>query len=260
MENVLLQHNIRSARLVMEAPAGDGDYQIPMLLYNEPEGLLAVSECYEGTERRLYYDVTGACPLSAMMMRGTFDHSLIISLIKSLNQALKSAGDYMLDGTHISLQPEFIYYKDEAFLFCYNPFAEADFDRELEELAVYMTEHVKSDDPAAAAAAARLYRIALDRHVDIETLGKAVEEPRDEKTEEDPFDDPEFCVQPPEEEEPVSGTYESGPEKYPLWSELIEESDKRSGARRKKREKRGRRGGKEPSVWGDWSAFRAENG
>ena len=44
-------------------------------------------------------------------------------------------------------------------------------------------------------------------------------------------------------------------EEFPLWSELIEEPEKKRIKLKKSRHRKSRE-----SSWGDWSAFKAENG
>lgn len=259
MEKVEFQQNVRSAQIVIEAPQdSEYDYQIPMLTFNEPEGLLPVSECYEGEARRLYYDVTGAGSLAAMMVRGTFDCPLIEKLVHDLVRTLECAGRYLLDSRRVKLDPAMIYYKDGSFRFCYIPFGEPDFGSDLENLAAFITENADGSDVSAAKMAARLYKAALEENVDIESLERAICGDADEvqDQDEDELDFEEYRMPWEDEEEPIADEKDFK-EEFPLWSEVIEEPERRSLI---KQRKRGRRKKGTASSWGDWSAFIAENG
>ena len=261
MERVVYQRNVESAHLIMEAPEEDGlQYQFPMLLFNNPEGFLPVSECFAGEIRRLYYNVTGGCSLEAMMTRGHFDDELIRMLMTDLVTALESAGAYMLDGGRISLLPAYIYFQEGHFRFCYIPFQEPDFEHGFAGLAAFIAEHVDDQDEEGLQTAGMWYKTALEHNADIETIrntlngtnpGKDIESFDKEEQELDLSDSEEdeygFVF---EEQEMIR----EDTEEFPLWSELIEEPEKKRRVL-----KRGRHRKSRESPWGDWSAFKAEN-
>ena len=262
MERVVFQRNVESAHLIMEAPEEDGlQYQFPMLLFNNPDGLLPVSECFAGEIRRLYYNVTGGCSLEAMMARGRFDNELIRILMTDLVTALESAGAYMLDGGRISLLPSYIYYQDGHFRFCYIPFQEPDFEHGFADLTAFIAEHVDDQDGEALQTAGMWYKIGLEQEADIEiirnTLSGAAPGQDIESFDEEEQD---FDISVSDEDEygfvfEEQEMLREDTEEFPLWSELIEEPEKK-----KKRKKKDRRSRSRESSWGDWSAFKAENG
>lgn len=262
MERVVFQRNVESAHLIMEAPEEDGlQYQFPMLLYNHPEGFLPVSECFAGEIRRLYYNVTGGCSLEAMMARGHFDDELIRLLMTDLVTALESAGAYMLDGGRISLSPPYIYFQDDHFRFCYIPFQEPDFEHGFADLTAFIAEHVDDQDEEALQTAGMWYKIGLEREADIEIIrntlngtssGQEIASPIEETQDLDlaVSDEDEYGFVFEEQEMLREDT-----EEFPLWSELIEEPEKKRIKLKKSRHRKSRE-----SSWGDWSAFKAENG
>lgn len=261
MERAVFQRNVESAHLIMEAPEEDGlQYQFPMLLFNHPEGFLPVSECFAGEIRRLYYNVTGGCSLEAMMARGHFDSELIRMLMTDLVTALESAGAYMLDGGRLSLSPPYIYFQEEHFRFCYIPFQDPDFEHAFADLTAYIAEHTDDQDEEALRTAGIWYKIGLEQNADIgiirNTLNGADSEKAGELPEEEEQD---FDISDPDEDEygfvfEEQEMLREDTEEFPLWSELIEEPEKKRRWPKKSRNRRSRE-----SSWGDWSAFKAEN-
>ena len=272
MENMMVQNNISRAQLVMETPEGAASsWQLSMLLFNEPDGLLPVSECFEGETRRCYYDVTGASPLSAIMIRSSFDCAMITDLIEDLCGALGQVDEYLLDGGKLLLEPDYIFYKREHCSFCYRPFAESDFDRQFARLAEFITERVDTEDSEAFRLAGRLYHLALEKNADAVTLREALEtdsgDPeipeqaggtQPEETHPDGgFDPSEEPIAPSgwteEDLADIDELFPPGPRQFTVY-----EPEKPDG--RKKAGKRGRRKKrKNTSAWGDWSQFNREN-
>ena len=163
-----INRGVSRAQLVMEAPAGfDDGYQMAMLSYNDPDGFLPVSECFEGETRRFYYDVTGSNPLSTLMIHGRFDKKMISRLMEALCNALEASNVYLLDDNKVNLDPGYIYVKGEQYLFCYVPFDEQNFEDSFKELTMFIVDHTDPRDGDAADLAADLYRIALAGSVDV---------------------------------------------------------------------------------------------
>lgn len=168
MDTIMYRNNLSSAQLVMEMPPQWKEtYEMGMLLFNEPEGLLPVSRCSEGDTGYCYYDVTGAAPLSAVMMHSSFTGDMIRRLLQDLCRALDAAGDHLLDGGKISLDPQLIYYGKEGFRFCYVPFAAGGFLHDFAAFASFISDHVGDDDLDAMQLAAGIYRIGLAGSADL---------------------------------------------------------------------------------------------
>ncbi len=270
METIVYQKNVSRAQLIMDEPPGSsGSWELDMLLFNEPENLLPVSECCEGEVRRCYYDVTGASALSAVMIRSSFDSAMIRGLMTDLCAALDQTADYLLDGGKLLLDPGYIYYRKEHYRFCYRPFAAADFDGEFEELAAFVSEHVDSGDDEAAGLAGRLYRLALDKSADLASVREVLENlppelPEDEETgcsdgggyAEDDLSGfalsehtlSEYTGEWTEEElSDIDRLFCAGPRDFTIVPPHEEK-------RKKKRPQR-----KAASVWGDWTQFNLDN-
>lgn len=167
MDKTVYKKEAGKTQLVVEVPQTyPGEYQQMMLIYNEPECFLPVSECSEGLQRKFYYDVTGRNCLADMVIFARMDGHMIARLIRDLVKALDQTCEYLLDGGRICLDPAYIYYDQKAFSFCYIPFKESDFDWEFTILTDFITSHVDPGDKTAAAMAEKLTEIASAFAVD----------------------------------------------------------------------------------------------
>ena len=167
MDKTVYKKEAGKAQLVVEAPQTyPGEYQQTMLMYNEPEGFLPVSECSEGLQRKYYYDVTGHNCLADMVIFARMDGHMIARLMNDLEKALDKTCEYLLDGGRICLDPAYIYYDQKAFRFCYIPFKESDFDWEFRILTDFIAAHADPEDRAAAAMAEKLSDMASAFAVD----------------------------------------------------------------------------------------------
>ncbi|MSR92824.1 hypothetical protein FYJ34_00665 [Clostridiaceae bacterium 68-1-5] len=97
------------------------DYQMRMLRINSTEYLLRVmgrgiddSSCYE-------YEVSGKVSMSAMFERGNMRGRDVELLMDSIREAIRETERHLLNIHCLLLQPEYIFYEEKKFYFCYFP-------------------------------------------------------------------------------------------------------------------------------------------
>ena len=95
------------------------DYQMRMLMSNEIIGILPVRgrgfngrSCYD-------YNVSGKISMRAMYERNEISAKDIKIFLECLSMALEEVQKYLLDIHCILLNPEYIFYEEEQFYFCY---------------------------------------------------------------------------------------------------------------------------------------------
>ena len=106
---------------IEEAEPYTEDYQNRMLEENYVEGLLEMSgrgmddkSCYD-------YDVSGKVSMKALYEKHTISGEEIKRLLKSILSVVKEVECYLLDVNHILMDPEYIFYAEEKYYFCYYP-------------------------------------------------------------------------------------------------------------------------------------------
>lgn len=122
------------------------DYQMRMLMSNEIIGILPVRgrgfngrSCYD-------YNVSGKISMRAMYERNEISAKDIKIFLECLSMALEEVQKYLLDIHCILLNPEYIFYEEEQFYFCYYPPKTSELWKDLHELTEYFVKHADYQD------------------------------------------------------------------------------------------------------------------
>ena len=93
------------------------DYQIRMLKINHPEGLLEIGG--RGMNGKSYYDynVSGKISVKAMYERGKIGNGDIKEFLVQFRSILRTVEKYLLNIHCILLDPEYIFYEEDHFIF-----------------------------------------------------------------------------------------------------------------------------------------------
>lgn len=117
------------------------DYQMRMLMSNEIIGILPVRgrgfngrSCYD-------YNVSGKISMRAMYERNEISAKDIKIFLECLSMALEEVQKYLLDIHCILLNPEYIFYEEEQFYFCYYPPKTSELWKDMHELTEYFVKH-----------------------------------------------------------------------------------------------------------------------
>ena len=102
------------------------DYQMKMLKANLPEGFLKVAGRGMNGSSYYDYDVSGKISMQAMYTRAKLKAEDIRQFMYQFGNVLKETGKYLLDIHCILLEPEYIFYEEGQFFFCYYPPATQD--------------------------------------------------------------------------------------------------------------------------------------
>ncbi len=157
------------------------DYQMRMLGINEIEGILPVrgrgmdgSSCYD-------YDVSGKISLKAMYERGKIKGRDIHSFLTRLTKVMQETEKYLLNVHCLLMAPEYIFFEDEQFYFCYYPPSDKDFWKEFHLLTEYFVKQADYEDKECVRMTMLLHKETMKENYD---LGKLVEECLQKKEEE----------------------------------------------------------------------------
>lgn len=97
------------------------DYQIRMLQDNKIKGFLDVRG--RGADEKSFYDydVSGKISIKALFEKNEMGANDIRLFLANLIEIIEETQRYLLDIHHILLKPEYIYYGEERYFFCYYP-------------------------------------------------------------------------------------------------------------------------------------------
>ena len=102
------------------------DYQMKMLKANSLEGFLKIGGRGMNGSSYYDYDVSGKLSLKAMYARAKLQAEDIRLLMTQLGNVIQETEKYLLDKNCILLEPEYIFFEEGQFYFCYYPPAKQD--------------------------------------------------------------------------------------------------------------------------------------
>ena len=102
------------------------DYQIRMLKANNLNGILKMGG--RGINENSYYDydVSGKISVKAMFERSKITAKDIKMFLRNIKNVIREVEIFLLDINCILLNPEYIFYEDGKYFFCYYPLARQD--------------------------------------------------------------------------------------------------------------------------------------
>ncbi|MGN0386498.1 MAG: DUF6382 domain-containing protein [Lachnospiraceae bacterium] len=134
-------------------------YQYQILTTKKMEGVLGADFQINNGDIGLYYDISSMQNLKTWFAKRKIDALFMEKLILSLQTALWSLEQYLLDDRNLILDPEYIFQDMESdkLLFFYYPYYAESEEISAEPLFSFLTEKVDEDEIEAVEAIYRLY-------------------------------------------------------------------------------------------------------
>lgn len=172
---VSYRRELNRTQLILEVPGiREKDYQVYMLEENHPDGMLPVNVQGIGTKTQYKYDISGKISIRALYEKAGIQYAEICQIVTQLAQAIKNLQEYMLDANKVILEPEFIFYENETFWFCYYPAHTGNIHDAFRELSEYFVRQVDCEDRDGICLAYEPHRITSEENYCLEQAVKQV--------------------------------------------------------------------------------------
>ena len=158
------------------------DYQMKMLKANSPEGFLHVGGRGVNGSSYYDYDVSGKVSMQAMYARAKLKAEDIRHFMEQLGNVLKEAERYLLDIHCILMDPEYIFYEEGRYYFCYYPLAKQDIWEKFHILTEYMVKVADYQEEECVRLAFLLHKETMEDNYSLEKLIAACEETKKGET------------------------------------------------------------------------------
>ena len=142
-------------------------YQYQILTGKKLEGILGADFHIHNGESGLYYDITGKVNLPTLFSKKKISLKFMNRFISSLETALWSLEQYLLDERNLMLQPEYLYVDldnvqnqgspEEGLYFVYCPYFTETEERDVEPLFTFLLEKAEEEDAELMDAIFSLY-------------------------------------------------------------------------------------------------------
>ena len=208
------------------------DYQMRMLQENKIEGLLQVSGQGINGKSQYSYEISGKVSMKSVYEKMVIEKDELASFLRQFLNLLSQIENYLLNVNCILLEPEYIFYEEGKYFFCYLPIEEEQFCYRFHCLTEYFVGKINHKEQQAILLAYELHKATMEENYSLEKIiGQAmvaseneirIEKIRDEEYEDDWID---F-----DEEEEKKGNILEG--KWRMWKEKI--------------------GKKKAGKWGEW--------
>lgn len=179
------------------------DYQMRMLKANNLEGVLKIGG--RGIDGNSYYDydVSGKISMKAMYERSKINSEDVKMFLTNLKAVMKEVEKYLLNIHCILLKPEYIFYEEGRFFFCYYPLADQDLWEEFHLLAEYFVKQADYQDQECVQMVFLLHKKTMEENYSFEKLaaeclqnhwkeGRKAEKEDEQKQEGDDMEDIEY--------------------------------------------------------------------
>lgn len=157
---------------IEEAVMYEEDYQMEMLKVNPLRHILTVTG--RGIDGKSYYDydVTGKISMKAMYERGTINAKDMILFLEQLILTKLELEKYLLNIDCLLLEPDYIFYEEEQFYFCYYPLSDKNIWGEFHKLTEYLVKKADYQDQECVQMVFALHKGVMEENYSIDKLVK----------------------------------------------------------------------------------------
>lgn len=146
------------------------DYQMPMLRQNRLDGILEVDGCEVEGKARYTYEISGLVSMKSMYENTCIKKQEIQNIVIRILEVTETLQKYMLNPNCLVLKPEYIFYKEGQWFFCYFPDMKEDLCRLFHELTEYFVRMLDYEDMEGIFLAYELHKATLQEHYDLELI------------------------------------------------------------------------------------------
>ena len=134
------------------------DYQIRMLQANRLEGVLPVRGRGMNGSSFYDYDVSGKISVKAMYERSEITSKDIKIFLSRLKETIKKVEEHLLNKDCILLNPEYNFYEEEKYYFCYYPISKESLWKSFHSLTEFLVKHTDPKDKQCVEMSAFLHK------------------------------------------------------------------------------------------------------
>ncbi len=146
------------------------DFQMFMLRENNVSGLLEISGCGMNGKSRYSFVVTGKVSMKAMFESAPIQKEIMETFVHHLMEMVKELRRYMLNPDSLLLYPEFVFYANNRWSFCYLPGRRKPLCEGFHIITEYFVKRLDYKETEAIMLAYELHKATLQDNYDLEKI------------------------------------------------------------------------------------------
>ncbi len=152
------------------------DYQIRMLRDNNIQNLLEVKG--RGIDRTsIYeYDISGKTSLKSLYSNNKMGSEEMKKFLYQISGLVDNMAEYLLDENRLLLNPEYIFYEDGKYYFCYYPPKEGDIWNDFHRLMDFFVQWTDYQDTDSIRTAFMLHKETMEENYSLKRIMESLQE------------------------------------------------------------------------------------
>ena len=146
------------------------DYQIHMLRENKIPGLLEIAGCGMDGKSRYSYTVTGLLSMKSLFEASVIKKEDMLGFVNRLMEVVKALRRFMLNPDGLLLYPEFIFYGENTWYFCYLPGRKKSLCEAFHVITEYFVRKLDYEDTEGIMLSYELHKATLQENYDLEKI------------------------------------------------------------------------------------------
>ncbi len=145
--------------LYPDAAVSEQNYELQMIRYNKIPGILPLTVHHLNQTAILQYEITGLTPLSVFCQMGKLKRDDLKDLLQCFLSSLSDAEEYLLNTSHLLLEPEkcYIRWESKELFLPYVPGFQRELRQSLMALMDYLMTNIQGNDQETVVFAYRIY-------------------------------------------------------------------------------------------------------
>ncbi len=148
----------------------EGDYQMAMLKANSMKYLLPIGSRWIDESSYFDYDVTGKVSMQAIYEKNLLTGEELLGFLEQLLLVRKEIEKYLLKEDCLLLKPEYIFFEDNQYYFCYYPLAKESFWESFRKLTEYFVKKMDYQDSQGVQMMFALHQGVMQENYSLEGL------------------------------------------------------------------------------------------
>lgn len=157
------------------------DYQIRMLRENRLKGVLPMRGYGEGESTVYEYDITGRTSLRQYYKQRKITWEEMNLFLKQIQEVISETEGYLLNPNRLLLNPDYIFYEEELYWFCYFPQGNEDIRVSFHQLMDEFVQWTDYQDVSSVKAAFFLHKETMKENYSLKRIQRDLESMKEEK-------------------------------------------------------------------------------